>query len=55
MDQRHKTKYTPKVWRRNNFGNIFNKMNFGWMISCSTEGWRGIKLYQDGDFYKLQT
>ena len=42
MDQRHKTKYTPKVWRRNNFGNIFNKLNHGWIMSYSTEGWKGV-------------
>ena len=27
-----KPKYMPKVWSRNNFGNMFNKMDRGWMM-----------------------
>ena len=42
MDQLHKTKRRAKFWCGNKFGNILNKLNCGWMMSQSTEGWWGV-------------
>ena len=32
----------PKVWHVNNCGDSNNKINFVWVMSRSTEGWRGL-------------
>ena len=31
-----------EVWHKDNFGDTINKLNFGWIKSCSTEVWQGV-------------